>query len=289
MTIKLSVVILSMTKSAELHRMTMRCIESLIMSEKDISKEIILIESNKKYYSSGLIYPDIVKVIIPEADFNFHKFLNIGIKASVGEFIALCNNDLIFHKNWFKEILRVKDGNRSIMSFSPNELQNDLSNSKSFEIGFKVQSHVKGWCLVAHHSVFPRIGYLDELFDFYYADNDYSMSLKCHNIKHAVVYNSYVEHLEKQTSADILLAENNHDFLDKYRIPHYLYATNYRHVLSNEKGLEGFLKFYSKWGDPKWVFRKNKIAEVLFKFNLGYFANLLYRRKKKVNILKTSK
>lgn len=286
MEIKLSVVILSITSNVEMFKMTIECIESLQNSDPQVSKEIIVMESNKNYLSQEFQYPSNVRVIIPEVNFNFHKFLNIGIKTATGEFVALCNNDLIFHENWFNEILRVKRENPAIRSFSPNEMVGDCLNSDRFEIGYRVQHHIKGWCIVAEKNIFPRISYLDEQFDFYYADNDYSMSLILHNIKHAVVYNSHVEHLEKKSSANILAKNAGEEYLSKYKTPNYLFSGKYQHIIGNEKGLDGFLKFYSKWGDPKWVFRKNRIAEILFKFNLGYLAKFMYYPKKGMSIFK---
>ena len=289
MKIQLSVVILAMTSNEELYKMTSHCIESFLANTPDISFEIIVVESNKKYADSEFIYPDFVKIIIPDSHFNFHKFLNIGIRESQGEYIALCNNDLIFHENWFAEILKVAERNPSIKSFSPNGTTSVLGSEQDFAIGHKVQTHVKGWCLVVESQVFQTIKYLDETFDFYYADNDYAMSLKTHNIKHAIVYKSYVEHLEKKSS-DVLSDASNQkfDFVKKYRIPDYLFKDHFARILQNEKALSGFLKFYGKWGSPTSVYRKDKISKILFRFNLGYFAKFLYQPKSYSSIYKES-
>jgi GT2 family glycosyltransferase len=277
---KLSVIILAMTATEGLFKMTSNCISSLIASENAIGMEIIIIESNKNYPTLGFVYPEYVKVIIPESDFNFHKFLNIGIKASTGEYVALCNNDLVFHNNWFTEILKIKEENPSIKSFSPSGKIDDCSITNKFEIGYKVQKHIKGWCIVANREIFPRIRFLDETFDFYYADNDYAMSLKCNNIKHALVYNSYVTHLEKKKNTNIKdgLGLKN-DFIAKYKIPNYLLKGDYKWILEDEKSLSGFLKFYNKWGSPNLVYRKNKIADILLKYKLGYFVKFLFKAK----------
>lgn len=289
MKIQLSVVILAMTTNEELYKMTSHCVESFLENTHDISFEIIIVESNKNYSESEFKYPDFVKVIIPDSPFNFHKFLNIGIKQSKGEYIALCNNDLIFHKNWFTEILKVAHKHPSIKSFSPNSTNSPLGADKDFEIGHKVQTHVKGWCLIVKSEVFPTINYLDDTFDFYYADNDYAMSLKTHNIKHAIVYTSYVEHLEKKSS--VLVSESSNqkfDYVKKYKIPDYLLKDHFARILQNEKALSGFLKFYGKWGSPEWVYRKDRISKILFKFNLGYFVKFLYQPKSYSSIYKDS-
>lgn len=263
----LSVIILTLTNSEELYKMTLNCINSLKESETNVNFEIILIESNKNYLVSNFKYPDFVKVIIPDVKFNFHQYLNIGIKASSGDYIALCNNDLIFYKKWFSEILKITELDSSILSFSPVSTVN-VDYENIYQIGYKVRTHIMGWCIVANKKLFNKIGYLDETFDFYYADNDYAMTLKSKNIKHAVVFNSKVEHLEKRSSKK---ETESQSFLDKYKIPQYLYKKEYEWVLNDEKSLDGFLKYHNKWGTPDFLYKKNKLADILIKYNLGYF------------------
>lgn len=267
---KLSIIILSMTTTEELFKISSNCIESLMASESNIEMEVILVESNKNFLTSGFVYPDFVKVIIPSDNFNFHKFLNIGIKDATGDYIALCNNDLLFQKNWFSEILKIGKNNSEIMSFSPTEHTLNTNFKTNFEIGYKIKTQVKGWCIVVKKELFNKIGLLDETFDFYYADNDYAMTLKSKNIKHALVYKSYVIHLEKKSSDKIVNSKSiKLEVLSKYDIPKYLSDKKYSWVFNNEKNLSGFLKFYNKWGPPKFLYRKNKIADILIKKNLG--------------------
>ena len=268
---KLSVIILARTISEALFEMTSDCINTLRDSEKSLDIEVILVESNKEYHTSGFAYPDDVKVIIPEAAFNFHKFLNIGLHSATGEYIAFCNNDLIFYDQWFTEILKVANQNPKIKSFSPNG--NFTSNFVSdFQTGYKVRTHVFGWCFVAKRSVFNTIGDLDETFDFNYADNDYAMTLKKYNIRHAVVYKSKVKHLDPK--------EANIDKGDWYKIqqekaaksieklPDYIAGAD---SFADKKSLQDHLKFHAKWGSPKKLYRKNKIADLFIKFHLGLF------------------
>lgn len=275
---KLSVVILAMTSTEELFEMTSNCISSLIDSESGVEMEIIIIESNKNFLISSFKYPEFVKIIVPESDFNFHKFLNVGIKASTGDFIALCNNDLIFYNNWFSEILKVKEENPDIKSFSPSGKIEDYSFSKIFELGYKVRTHVMGWCIVANRDVFPKIGFLDETFDFCYADNDYAMTLKKSNIKHAVVNTSKVEHLEREKRRDKV---KNIDELYKNiqpnininlnNLPDYVFSSDYKWLLQDEKGLIDHLKFHKKWGNPNLLYKKNKLVDILIHCHLGFF------------------
>ena len=276
---KLSAIILALTTTKELYNMTNDCINSLIESEKDLDIEIIVVESNKSYLNSEYIYPDFVKVIIPDTDFNFHKFLNIGIKSSKGEYIALCNNDLIFYKDWFYKIMQVKKQNPTIKSFSPSNKINDCTITKSFELGYKVRTHVMGWCLVADRTLFSKIGFLDETFDFSFADNDYAMTLKKYNIKHALVCDSKVEHLDKKVSIKIkgdyvenLKFNKNIDI----KLPDYLFSKDFEWVFSDEKGLRDFLKYHKKWGSPNILYKKNRIADILIKLKLGVLNRIVF-------------
>lgn len=276
---KLSVVILAMTNTKELFDMTLNCINSLQASDEDVEKEIIVVESNKNYFNSDFIYPDNIKVIIPETDFNFHKFLNIGIKASNGDYIALCNNDLIFYKHWFTAILEIADKNKNILSFSPTGIIPLLNEKKEFSVGYKVRTHINGWCIVVRKELFDKIGALDEKFDFYFADNDYAMTLKRRNIKHAIIHNSHVIHLEKKSTKKPEFLNDEGAFLEQYKIPDYLWREEYKWVLENEKNLSGFLKFHAKWGSPVLYYRKNKILDLLMRFKLGFLNRFVLGRK----------
>ncbi len=263
----LSAVFLSYTNNAHIHAMNLACIDSLLLSENFNAEkplQIIFIESNKNYKEQGFYFPDNVEVIVPNYQFNFHQFLNIGIAKSKYNFIALCNNDLVFKPNWFSEIIKITDKNAQILSYSPAVVGEHWQHD--FEIGYNIRTHIKGWCIVVKKEIFDKIGKLDETFDFYYADDDYGMTLKKHKVKHAVVKNSIVEHLGG-ANTETSRKEGNKDFKQistKYpNLPNYLYTEGYNWILKNEKLLNGHLKFHKKWGSPKWIAFKEKLRKIL--------------------------
>lgn len=261
---KLSAIILAKTDSESNFEMTMHCIRTLLDSESDA--QIIVVESNKTITQTAYRYPDNVRLVIPDGDFNFHKFLNIGIRESSGEYIALLNNDLVFNKDWFAEILKVAHKRPDILSFSP-AADPEKKYDKEYETGYKVRTHVNGWCLVARRKVFDRVGMLDETFDFNYADNDYAMTLKKYDIRHAVVFNSRVVHLENERDGKGEWYERQ-----KRQAQAELAHDNLR---DDPKGVKDQLKFHEKWGSPTKLYRKNKLADILIRYHLGFLNRIV--------------
>jgi GT2 family glycosyltransferase len=284
----LSVIILSKTITDKIFNTTMNCIKSLQESENfnNGNLEILLIESNANY-SEKFSYPKEVKVIVPKEGFGFHKFLNIGIKVAKNEFVALCNNDLIFHENWFTEILKVAKQREDILSFSPIDPRKEINRFKdSYVEGYKVTQHIKGWCLVCKKELFDISGLLDEKFKFYYSDNDYALSLIYNNIKHVVVSNSHVSHLHKVTTNDV--AKEKDYFFKKNnihkKVPKYLNRPNLRWILFDNRVLFDHLTYYNKWGKPDSIYRISRYALKLNNLHLNYLVKIIFLIKRKTKL-----
>lgn len=283
---RLSVVMLSKTINNSIFEMTKYCISSLLDSEKgnkNLYIEVVLVESNKDYKNHGFSYGDNVNVITPDITFNFHKFLNIGINVASGEYIALCNNDLIFGRNWFTEMLKVKKTNPEIASFSPydessNKLSETIILNNDFVKGYELQRQMTGWCFVVDKKVFKKIGKLDEKFNFYFADNDYVMCLRKHNIQHALICKSYVTHLGGKVTEELVKTDSNFINSFKYnrkKIPKYVIKGNMLQILNDDKMIDGVIKFHQKWGHRKTIKLKLLIIEYLKKYNLGFLSRYI--------------
>lgn len=276
-----SAIILSNTKSQSIFDMTLHCVESMINTEKDnsiLKFEVLLIESNKEIHNTAFKYPENIKVIIPNEEFNFHKFLNIGIKAATGDFVGLFNNDLIFKKSWLTEILKVKKVFPSVQSFCPVDYESKFTpksffNKQLYLFGYKVRRHIVGWCIIAEKKLFEDTGLLDERFSFFYADDEYSLMLQKYNKKHIVVAKSEVSHLESKVSKE--LEKKKDSFFDRIEIlkediPKYIFTEQNRWMLERTKLLQGHIIFHKKWGSPKTVAIKSKIGRIFIKNGLGF-------------------
>ncbi|MFA5586110.1 MAG: glycosyltransferase [Saccharofermentanales bacterium] len=187
------IVILSWAKTEYLKNMTVFCIKNLFKTEKDINFNVFLLESN-----SGVQYKfnNNVHVKYMNESFGYHKFMNIGRKLGNSEYVVLCNNDLRFTKNWVSNIILEMEKDKDLLSACPYEpnTNKNLQSSGNIVYGYETRTHMNGWCIFQRRKIYDIIGDLDENFDFWCCDDDYGMSLRYYNIKHALIKNSVVHH-----------------------------------------------------------------------------------------------
>jgi GT2 family glycosyltransferase len=181
-------VMLSYSKSPELKAMTQNAINTLHASSKEHSFRVWLVETENQYE----ITYDGATVIQPKDKFGYNKFLNIGMRKCISEYIVLANNDLEFIPGWIDEILRLRP-----YSASPVNPGWPLHKGLSGKMitGYGVSREICGWCLVVQKYVLNKLFPFDEQFDYWYQDNDYAMQLQKYNIPHVLVGNSFVKHL----------------------------------------------------------------------------------------------
>lgn len=198
----LDVVILSFAKDEALRQVTEHCLDSLVASEdpERIRLRIWVLESNAQtpaYKQPG------VATLYPETPFNYHAYMNIGIREGQAPFVAICNNDLSFHPGWASELLRVFEQDPSVSSASPacslHHPHNGFALNSGVYPGYGVLKEISGWCLVFRRSILEVIGALDERFFFWYADNDYALTLQSKGLRHVLVTSSVVDHLDSRT------------------------------------------------------------------------------------------
>lgn len=219
--VSIDVIILSYAKDDKLKSLTEQTIQTLLASEDSdlITFNILVIESNKKLFPYQF---DHTSTIYPTEEFGFHKFLNIGINATSNKYVCLCNNDLIFHENWASEILDSFRIHPTLKSVNPlctnfNPTQKYLTEKAAIFATKKniFEGILTGWCIFIERDLFNVIGFLDEQFDFWYADRDYGQTLLKHNINHALIPRSRVTHLGNQSHDSIDDNLKNHYTLEQ--------------------------------------------------------------------------
>ena len=279
--VEYSLIVLAKTDSEFIFKMNEDCFNTFIKSIEyiDSTFEIILIESNEK---ANYVYSiQNLKIITPKADFNFHKFLNIGIKEASGNYYILSNNDVKYTKEWLANLQNVAFNNPKIESFSPydqksNKLPMESIKSNSFILGYQIQKHLTGWCIIMHKNVINKIKKLDEKFNFYYADFDYAMQLQKYNIKHALVTKAIVNHLESVSYNQ----ENNINYSElPSDTPKYLINENWTWILKDKKMVEGVISYHKKWGSRRSIKVKLYAIKLLKSIGLGFFSRFILTTK----------
>ncbi|WP_186755421.1 glycosyltransferase family 2 protein [Echinicola salinicaeni] len=200
--VDIDIIILSYAKGPELRKLTETALSTLYDSElpKNIRFNTVVIESYKS--AKKYDFPN-TKTIYPKEKFGYHKYMNIGIEMTQSPFVCICNNDLEFHKGWASEILKAFEEDSDLSSASPacsiHHPNHGIALNSGMYYGYEVRKELTGWCLFFKREILAVTGKLDPKFKFWFADNDYSMTLQKHDLKHALVTSSIVNHLESQT------------------------------------------------------------------------------------------
>ncbi|SER31667.1 glycosyltransferase family 2 protein [Pedobacter rhizosphaerae] len=247
MLLTIDVVILSNAKNKTLTDLTIATVNSLLSSNKtsQINFNIVVIESNKAI--APYQFPN-TTTLYPTEDFGFNKFLNIGIKHTHGQYVCLANNDLIFSNGWAESLLEEFEKDQTL--YSANAFCENFDYREEVRNGPNVMSNIEypntfgiltGWFIFVRRDIFNIIGELDEKFKFWYADNDYELTLKKYEVKHALIKSSRVLHIGNQS----------HEILDDKR-NEMTYAQ--RKVFENKWG---YKNRFHRWADKliKRIFR----------------------------------
>lgn len=291
----LSVIILSYALDDEVYQMNRHTLESLLASEQwsDDSLDIVLMESNKQ---NPYLYDDIFvghehqtrfRVEIPQEKFNFHHFLNMGIAMTVGDFVAMCNNDIEFRPGWYSAIMEVKRNNPKFMCFSPLDrsypLMSEmvLPNTKPYYIGWENKKHYAAWCMVWERKVFKTIGMLDETFDFYSADDDELMTLRYWAIPNVVVTASEVKHLSQVVTKKM---DEKHspvipqEVRDMYPLTEGELKRGYAWLWGDIRFYVAYQRMKQKWGSEHMRTRVNRFFERYSILNIRLITRIMYNR-----------
>ena len=194
----IDVIILSYAKDESFEKMNESCMKSLYNSTDEHKFQIYLIETNreKKFKYNGC---ETCEVIQPDCEFNYNKFLNIGLEHCKNEWVLISNNDTIYHKGFLEEMLKSHQMDNNLLSMSPmddNWHRHVLFNKNiPVHYGYRTSYEIAGWSILVKRKILNDIGGFDENFKFWYQDNDYALTLQKNKIKHALITKSKVTHL----------------------------------------------------------------------------------------------
>ena len=280
---KLSVIILSYALDDEVYQMNARCLDSLFASEqwRDGELEVLLMESNR---NAAYQYDPRVRVLMPEEKFGFHRFFNIGLEHTNGEYVAFCNNDIVFMPDWWTAIMRVKEQHPKYMCFSPVDssypmMAEERAKGKKYVIGWENKRHFAAWCFVWERKVFRTIGLFDETFDFYSADDDELQTLRYYAIPNVLVTNSEVKHLSQVVTKKVGVNKYIVTDKEKYPLSDYELKRGYVWLWDDVRFYLAHRRFERKWGNEWMRKRVNRFLERYTWLNVRPITKLLYNRR----------
>ena len=225
----IDIIILSYARSPELRALTEQTIQSLLNSEdpQKIQFHICVIESQKNIPAYN--YPN-TETLWPTEKFGYHLYMNIGIRRTHSQYLALCNNDLLFFPSWATAILEAMKLDPELMSAGTwcnlFHTRNKVSLSPTLQYGYTNGILVTGWCIFVKREIFNLTGPLDEKLKYWYCDDDYRKTLESKGIKHALITNSRVDHLTSQTA--ISLDKKSHRKMSIYPLLYYDFKWNHK-------------------------------------------------------------
>ena len=301
---KLSVIILSYAIDEEVYQMNCQAIGSLFESEEwsqmgegvnglrdeRTELEVLLMESNREAKYS---YDKRVKVMMPEEKFGFHRFFNIGLDNTCGEFIAFCNNDIVFMPGWWSAIMEVKRKHPKFMCFSPYDdkypmMVKEAEKGKEYTIGWENQQHYAPWCFVWERKVFKTISRFDEVFDFYSADGDELLTLRKYAIPNVFVPKSVVKHISKVVTHKVDAKHSpviTEDMREKYPLTDEEIRCNLTWLWDDVRLYDAYQREKAKYGHWRMVRKVNHLFDRYPWLHIRPISLLLYNRK--VNVLLT--
>ena len=186
---------LSGSFNTELCQMTQQAIDLLHEHKGNNDLEVVLVESTLSTYK----YTNCTIVHNIRPKFNYNQSLVLGIRvAGKSDAYILCNNDIVPQEGYLDAL--IESGYNSCSPACP-ELEYHKGVPEIWE-GYRTTYQVCGWFIFMRSYVLSQLSLL-ELFPmelgFWYQDNWYADQLQKANIKHALISQSQVIHLESQT------------------------------------------------------------------------------------------
>lgn len=193
----MDVIFLSYAKKHELKQITQQAIQTLINSSTEVKFNIKVVESEKNLEPYQYDNAETVYYNIP---FNYNKYMNMAFESGNSDYVAFCNNDLIFIDQWADNIIKYMEEYEldSASPMCPLHHGNYIINQPVI-IGSKTKRELVGWCIVVKRKFFEELGGFDDYVNFYTSDDAYERQLLRHGGKHGLVTRSSVIHLRSKT------------------------------------------------------------------------------------------
>ena len=199
----IDVVIISWARNEELVQVTKDGINSLVENDEGVTYHIYVVESNKdiKYEDMGEYqrkWMHTIETVYTDEPFGYNKYLNIGRRLGNSPYVALCNSDLTYEKNWATNIINEMERHNALSAspWCPQTQGPNTPHLHNVYVGYRVRGELAGWCIIQKRKIYEQIEDLNEGVSFWYSDNIYADEIQARRIKHILVPSSVVNHHE---------------------------------------------------------------------------------------------
>ena len=218
----IDIIFVSSANDVELFKITKQAIYTCNKSLTHLNKDVPFYLPDYTVVESGdlaiKIFNEKYNIkVIPNYDtiFNYNKALNKGIEKSKSDYIAFCNNDLIFEKGWLENLINAMEqtGSESGSPFTPENKA--MLQYKENTIGWTVREHFNGACFVLKRSAIDKIGgKFNECVEGWFSDNVVAQQLINAGVQNVLCPSSIVHHLGSKT-IETLSKEDQENFMNK--------------------------------------------------------------------------
>lgn len=190
-------VIIANSHDDKLTRITQQAIDTAIFNEQRVKVNVIVVESQPTVNHKNCV------TLHPTETFGYNKFLNIGAREGLNEYICFANNDLLFKRNWASTLIDAM-ADYACESAAPvcpvshpkfGIRPNTHQVIRGLGLGEEGRMNFPGWCFTFSRRLWSMIGGLDELCTFWCSENLVVEQLKKFHQSHLLVTDSVVEHL----------------------------------------------------------------------------------------------
>lgn len=183
---KTSIILPSYVIDEEVYGYLKRCLEAIKAHTTDY--ELIIIDNGSKFGKEEM-KAAADKYIERDYPMGYARAVNLGLALAEGEYLCIINNDLFAPDKWLDILIRdygqTKGGIMSPMDRKSN-------------VGIVYDEH---WfsCILMNRETFTKVGYLDELINYRFHDQDYSIRVKKAGLEVMRTGNVVVEHINSAT------------------------------------------------------------------------------------------
>lgn len=196
---KFSVVVIAQVWRDDLFDLTKKTIESILDNTYDF--ELIVVDNGSSHKECVKYLQDKADVYVRNAkNEGYPQGVNQGLRLATGDYIAVCNNDIVVEEGWLNKLAAVVD-RPDIGAVCPLVVlhkDHDWFERKPMVVDKK--KNFEGSCWVIHRRVLDQIGYLDEYFSpVYCEDTDYWHRMYLNKMRVVQYLDVVIEHKQNQT------------------------------------------------------------------------------------------